>query len=66
MLSVLRSPGSVAHRAGATVVRVCAGDRNVEIYGMFHTPGAYMPPTGFVARRMKSTYISIFFVFGEK
>ena len=49
MLSDLRSPGNVGNPADAAVVRTCPGDRKVEIYDMFHTPGTYMPPTGFVA-----------------
>ena len=42
------SSGSVGRLAGAVVARTCAGDRKVEIYDMFHTPGAYIPPTAFV------------------
>ena len=50
VLSDLRSPGSVSHPAdGAAVVRTCAGDRIVEIYDMFHTPGTCIPPKGFVS-----------------
>ena len=48
MLSDLRFPESVGHPAGAAVVS-CAGDGKVEVYDMFHSPGTYMPPTGFVA-----------------
>ena len=44
----LRSPESVGRPAGAVVVRTFAADRKVEIYDMFHMPGTYMPPTGFV------------------
>ena len=44
VLSNIRFPGSVGHPTGAAVVRTCAGDRKVEIYDMFHTPGTYMPP----------------------
>ena len=39
---------NVGHPAGAAVVRTCTGNRKVEILDMFHTPGTYMPPTGFV------------------
>ena len=49
VLSDLRSSGSVGRPAGAAVVRTCTGDRKVETYDMFHTPGTCMPPTGFVA-----------------
>ena len=49
VLSDLRSSGSAGRPAGAAVMRTCTGDRKVEIYDMFHTPGTYMPPTGFVA-----------------
>ena len=48
VLSDLRSPGSVGHFTGAAVVRISAGDRKAEIYNMFHTPGTYMPPIGFL------------------
>ena len=44
------SPGRVGHHpAGAVVVGTCAGGHKVNIYDMFHTPGTYTPPTGFVA-----------------
>ena len=46
-------------------MRTCAGDRKVEIYGMFHTPGIYMPPTVFVAMT-HDTYISYYVHFSAK
>ena len=49
VMSDLRSPRSFGRPAGALVVRTYAGDRKVEIYDMFHTPGTYMPPTGLFA-----------------
>ena len=60
MLSAFRSPGSVGNFAGTAVVRTCAGDRKVEIYDMFHTPGTYMPPTGFVAMAHDTYTFNIF------
>ena len=48
VLSDLRCPGSAGHPAGAAVVRISAGDRKAEIHNMFHTPGTYMPPIGFL------------------
>ena len=59
VLSNIRFPGSVGHPTGAAVVRTCAGDRKVEIYDTFHTPGTYMPPTGFVAMT-HDTYVQYF------
>ena len=50
----------------AAVVRSCAGDRMVEIYDMFHTPGTHMPPTGFVVMKYDMCVHFIIFVFGEK
>ena len=64
ILSDLPSLGNIGRRAGAVIVRAFAGDRKVEMYNIFYTPGTYMPRTGFVARRMTRTYISIFLVFG--
>ena len=46
--SDLRSLGGVGNPACAAVVKTWAGDRRAENYDMFHTPGTYMPPTGFV------------------
>ena len=67
VLSDLRCPGSAGHPAGAAVVRTCAADRKVEMYGMFHTPGTYMPPTGFVEMTyITRTYPSMYSFFGEK
>ena len=67
MLSDLRPPaGSVGHPAGAAVVRTCTGDRKVEMCGMFHTPGTYMPPTGFVAMTHDTYLRFIILVFREQ
>ena len=65
MLFDFRSPGSVGNPAGAAVVSTFAGDRRVEIYDMFHTPGAYMPPTGF-AVMTNDTYVQYNFSFRRK
>ena len=67
VISDLRSPGSVGRPAGPVVVGTCAGDREVEIYDMFHTPGTYKPPTGFVAVT-HDTYVRplLFFFFQRK
>ena len=60
VISDLRSPGSVGRPAGPGVVRTCAGDREVEIYDMFHTPGTYTPPTAdFIAMTHDSYYTCI-------
>ena len=64
VLSDLQSPGTVGFPAGAAVVRSCAADRNVEMYDMFHTPGANMPRTGFVAM-VHETYVQ-YFTFSAK
>ena len=58
VMSDLRSPRSFGRPAGALVVRTYAGDRKVEIYDMFHTPGTYMPPTGCVAMTHDLQYFS--------
>ena len=66
-LSDLRFPGRIGRSAGATVMGNCTVDREVEIYDMFHTPGAYMPPTGFVVMTHDTSVNSLLriFVLGE-
>ena len=67
VLSDLRSLGIVCRIACAVVVRTSTGDRMIEIYGMFHTPGiCYMPPTGFLAMSFDTYahFILSIFVFG--
>ena len=65
MLSDLWSSGSVGRPASSAVTRTCTGDGKVEIY-MFHTPGTYMPPTGFVVMAY-GTHVHLLDVgFGEK
>ena len=49
MLSDLRPPGSVVRPTGAVFMRTCAGAHELQVYGMFHMPGTYMPPRGFDA-----------------
>ena len=68
VFSDFRSPGSVGLPAGAVVVTTCAGDGKVEIYDMFHTPGTYMPPTGFVSMTHEhDTYVLfVIVVSGER
>ena len=58
----LRCPWRVGRPAGAAVVRSCAGDRRVEIYNVCHTPGTYMPPTGFDAMA-HNTYVQYYLWF---
>ena len=45
VLSDLPSPGSVGRPARGVFARTCAGDRKVDIYDMFPTPGTNTPST---------------------